>query len=303
MATEVPIFLRNRGWVHESRVALVWRTILLLTLVNIFPSLLWSQDSPDFFRQNCMNCHTIGGGRLTGPDLKDVSERKDREWLIGFTMNPKSYIDSGDPYAIKILEESRNVPMPTLPGMTRERSENLLDLIDAESQLDASQFKGLRISSEPFTRADVARGASYLSRQEDSKNGATMCMSCHRMSGVGALGGGNLGPDLTRVFEKGQYTTGGRAVLSAWLVAPATPAMQHLLQDKPLEADEVHAIVALMADRAANSQPQSMGASMASFSLLGVFGSLLTLVLFDFLWKARFRSVRRTMVDNSKLGK
>ncbi len=123
------------------------------------PSVTWSQDSPDFFRQNCMNCHTIGGGRLTGPDLKGVSQRKDREWLIGFMMNPKSYIDSGDPYAIKMLEESRNVPMPTLPGMTRERAENLLDLIDAESQLDESQFKGLQISNKPFTDADRTVGA------------------------------------------------------------------------------------------------------------------------------------------------
>ncbi|MEO8166555.1 MAG: hypothetical protein ABI619_14285, partial [Betaproteobacteria bacterium] len=28
----------------------------------------------DYFRQNCMNCHTIGGGRL-GPDLTSIYER------------------------------------------------------------------------------------------------------------------------------------------------------------------------------------------------------------------------------------
>ena len=131
-----------------------WQAVAVILVLLGGPGVGWSQDSPDFFRQNCMNCHTIGGGRLTGPDLKGVSERKDREWLIGFMMNPKSYIDRGDPYAIKILEESRNVPMPVLPGMTRERCENLLDLIDAESQLEESQFKGLQISTKPFTDAD-----------------------------------------------------------------------------------------------------------------------------------------------------
>ena len=70
-------------------------TAIGLSAVLLFPAIGWTQDSPDFFRQNCMNCHTIGGGRLTGPDLKDVSQRKDREWLIGFMMNPKAYIDSG----------------------------------------------------------------------------------------------------------------------------------------------------------------------------------------------------------------
>ena len=40
---------------------------------------LSGQDPRTFFRQNCANCHTIGGGRLTGPDLKGVTERRDRQ--------------------------------------------------------------------------------------------------------------------------------------------------------------------------------------------------------------------------------
>jgi len=38
-----------------------------------------SQEAADFFRQNCISCHTVGGGRLTGPDLKNVTQRKERE--------------------------------------------------------------------------------------------------------------------------------------------------------------------------------------------------------------------------------
>ena len=34
-----------------------------------------AQQASDFFQQNCTSCHTIGGGRLTGPDLKDVPRR------------------------------------------------------------------------------------------------------------------------------------------------------------------------------------------------------------------------------------
>jgi len=107
----------------------------LATIVCFFSGVASAQETGDYFRQNCMNCHTIGGGRLTGPDLKGVSERKDREWLIKFIMDPKEVISGGDAYALKILEESRNVPMPTLPGLNRERVERLMDLIDAESKL------------------------------------------------------------------------------------------------------------------------------------------------------------------------
>ena len=294
MATEVPIFLRNRGWVHESRVALVWRTILLLTLVNIFPSLLWSQDSPDFFRQNCMNCHTIGGGRLTGPDLKDVSERKDREWLIGFTMNPKSYIDSGDPYAIKILEESRNVPMPTLPGMTRERSENLLDLIDAESKLAESQFKGLQISNKPFTDADRKSGRDIFLGTHRLEAGGAACISCHSMHDVTALGGGRLGPDLTNIYERLK----GRKALSAWLVAPGTETMQPIFKNHPISNDEIHALVAYF-EASAGESPAQATSSRIALLLIGLIGAAATVFGFDAIWKRRFHSVRQPLVDST----
>ena len=57
-----------------------------------------AQDTPDYFRANCMNCHTVGGGRLTGPDLKNVGQRRVAEWLISFMQNPKAVVDSGDVY-------------------------------------------------------------------------------------------------------------------------------------------------------------------------------------------------------------
>jgi cytochrome c2 len=58
-----------------------------------------AQETADYFKKNCASCHTIGGGRLTRPDLKDVTKRKDREWLTTFITNPKATIDGGDPYA------------------------------------------------------------------------------------------------------------------------------------------------------------------------------------------------------------
>lgn len=80
-----------------------------------------AQEAADFFRGNCMSCHSIGGGRLTGPDLKNVEQRKDRVWLVKFLTNPKAMVDSGDPYAVKLQQEARGVVMPTLPGMTPAR--------------------------------------------------------------------------------------------------------------------------------------------------------------------------------------
>ncbi|RIK84596.1 MAG: cytochrome C [Planctomycetota bacterium] len=251
-----------------------------------------AQDTPDYFRQNCMNCHTIGGGRLTGPDLKDVTKRQTRDWLANFLTNPKAVLDSGDPYAQKIFEESRRVPMPMAPGMTRERAEKLLDLIEAESKLPESQFKGLQISTAPFTAADVQAGRDIFTGRQRLASGGTACIACHSIHDIAALGGGLLGPDLTNVYDRLK----GRASLSAWLVAPGTETMQPAFRNHPLKAEEIHSLVAYFED-AARYRPADPTGDRVTFLLLGLFGAAALLFAFDGAWKWRFRGVRRPLVD------
>lgn len=272
----------------------IFRAVVSVAL--LVPVTGWSQDTPDYFRQNCMNCHTIGGGRLTGPDLKNVTERKDREWLIGFMMNPKSYIDRGDPYAVKIFEESRKVPMPTLPGMTRDRCENLLDLIDAESKLPESQFKGLQISTKPFTDVDRSLGREiFLGKKRLAKGGAA-CIGCHSMHDIAALGGGRLGPDLTNVYAR----LDGRKSLSAWLGAPGTETMQPVFKGHPMDSDEIHALVAYF-EASAGKSPAQPAASRVALLLMGLLGAAAVVFGFDAIWKRRFDSVRQPLVDATSL--
>ena len=250
------------------------------------------QDTPDYFRQNCISCHTIGGGRLTGPDLKDVTKRQNREWLTKFLLNPRAVIDSGDPYAKKIFEEARNVPMPTPPGITPERAANLLDLIEAESLLEKSQFKGLQVSTAPFTDADRAHGRKiYLGTQRLAAGGSA-CISCHSMCDAPALGGGRLGPDLTNVYERLK----GRAALSAWLMAPGTETMQPIFKNHPLSAEEIHALVAYFESTTAEP-PADSSRGRVTFLLSGLAGAIVGVFFLDALWKNRFQSVRRSLVE------
>ena len=94
----------------------------------------------------------------------------------------------GTPYARQIFEQSRNVPMPTLAGMTRERAEKLLDLIEAESQLEESQFKGLQISTKPFTEADRRLGREIFLGRRRLEAGGAACISCHSTARHAGLG-------------------------------------------------------------------------------------------------------------------
>ena len=289
---------RRRPAQSASLAAQAWGMVIVATAlgINMQVGNLHAQSPADYFRQNCVSCHTIGGGRLTGPDLKSVTERKDRDWMTAWVMNPQAAIDRGDPYALKILEESRGVPMPTAPNMTRIRAEELLDLIEAESQLEESQFKGLQVSNEPFTDADRALGRKiFLGRQRLEGRG-TACISCHSMHDTPALGGGWLGVDLTNVYERLE----GRKALSAWLMAPATETMQPVFKDRPLTSDEIHALVAYFEASAGESPAQPLATRIA-FLLLGLIGAAALVFAMDAIWSRRFHSVRRPLVDASPL--
>ncbi len=272
-------------------------TLIPIVFFLMIPGLVVSQQTTEeYFRQNCYSCHTIGGGRITGPDLKNVTDRQSRDWLVDFIMNPQQVINSGDPYAQKILQEARGVVMPVPQGITRNRAEALLDFIAEESQKEESEFQGMQISDRPLTQADVRRGRQLFLGEQTLQNGGPTCISCHTVNGYdGMLGGGTLGPNLTGAIAR----LGGRNALSSWLVAPATPTMRTTFQNAPLAQEEVLPLVAYMQAQAQQNQQQRT-APFVNYLLFGVGGAVLLLVSFDFLWGHRFRAVRKPLVERSK---
>jgi len=91
--------------------ALLVMTILLTD--GIFAERTFSQapDGAQLF-QACAVCHYIGKGKLIGPDLYQVTQRRDREWLIRFIRNSQEVVQSGDEYAVKLFEQHNKLPMP-----------------------------------------------------------------------------------------------------------------------------------------------------------------------------------------------
>ncbi len=275
---------------------LIWNAIRAATLCAVallaaLSARAQMQEAVGFFRQNCTSCHTIGGGRLTGPDLKNVNQAKDRAWLADFLQNPKARIDAGDSYALKLQQEARGVVMPTINGMTAAQAEALLDMIEAESKLAKSQFAGSPISDRPFTQEDWARGrALFRGTQRLNSNGPS-CVSCHTLKGLGGLGGGRLGPDLTLVYER----LGGRRGTGSWLLNPASPTMQPIFRTHPLQPEEIMSLLAVFEDSARKGGSDDSPNSL-NFLMMGMGGAVFGLFILSRIWKQRFRGVRRTLV-------
>jgi len=108
---------------------------LFFAIALFFPFHVLAQDTQDagetLFKGYCVACHTIGQGRLVGPDLKGVTEKLDESWLISFIQSSQTMVAKGDSDAVKIFNEYM-IPMPDQP-LKREQIMDLLSYIKSQS--------------------------------------------------------------------------------------------------------------------------------------------------------------------------
>ncbi len=71
-----------------------------------------SMRSPNELFESCARCHSIGAGKLIGPDLLGIKTRHTEEWLIKFIQASDSLIALGDTSANRLFDENEKLPMP-----------------------------------------------------------------------------------------------------------------------------------------------------------------------------------------------
>lgn len=251
-----------------------------------------AQEAEVLFKKICSACHTIGGGRLVGPDLLGVGDRKDREWLIRFMVDPTGVLDSDDPYAKKILDESFGVRMAPIPELDAEMAGLMLDFLAGASG-DASAAPPPE-DNEPYTSKEIRTGRDYFLGTLRLENGGPSCNSCHATAGAGTWGG-RLGPDLTQAFTR----YGGRRGLRAWLTAPQSAVMSPVFTAAPLTDDEIDDLIGFF-EAEADSGVETAPPVRAAFLLSGVVAAAALLALFGFFWKNRYRATRKPLIARTK---
>lgn len=83
------------------------------------------------FRARCGACHTIGRGESVGPDLLDVTKRRERSWLARFIKAPELLLAAKDPIAAQLFARYQPLRMPNLQ-LTDQEVEALIDYLDAQ---------------------------------------------------------------------------------------------------------------------------------------------------------------------------
>ena len=102
----------SKRWWLPGLTALM--TVICLGLIQASQA---AQSGEQVFQSFCAGCHTIGKGKLVGPDLAGVTSRREASWLVRQIQEPDSLIAENDPIAMQLLQEANGVPMVRL-GLT-----------------------------------------------------------------------------------------------------------------------------------------------------------------------------------------
>ena len=258
-----------------------------------------AEDGQAVFDSLCKGCHTIGGGKSVGPDLQGVADRRDADWVRAFILVPDKVIAAGDPIAKQLLGEYNNVPMPNL-GVTEAQIGPLMALLGFTATAPATttapdSAPPATTTPEPAAAAGNAeRGKELFKGGDRLAAGGPACLSCHTIAGVGALGGGQIGPDLTGAFAK----YGGAQGLNAALTSLAAfPTMAPIYLRNKLTAGEQADVIAFLKiapdlQRSGDAAGKLIGFSLAGVALLGVLAMA--------VWRRRLNGVRKPLVNRSR---
>lgn len=243
--------------------------LLIVAGLLVCASAGFAQESgKELFQQRCTACHSIGGGRLVGPDLAGVGDRRPEGWLLKFIKSPQALLRSGDKEAVALFEEFNGIVMPD-QTLSDSQIRGILDYIkEAEGSLLPAKTK--TDEGGETTQDEIGRGRDLFQGKIRFVNNGPSCISCHHVKNDAVIGGGILAKDLTTVFSR----MGGEGV-RAILGGPPFPVMQAAYKEMPFTDDEIRALVGFLqqADKEhAYQQPRDYGWGLFGAGIVGTIG-------------------------------
>jgi len=204
-------------------------------------------DAKKVFNQRCTACHTFGKGVKVGPDLKGVTTRRQRPWLLKFVRSSQRVIAAGDPTATELFRTFKQQRMPDWSDLSPQDVNTILDWLAADGP---EQKPADERDAELASAADLARARALFEGRAPLSSGGLACSACHTVRDHDRRSGGTLGPDLTDTYLKYR----DRA-LTLHLRHPCTPRQPELSLGRYLEPEEAFALKAYLRDVALAASP------------------------------------------------
>jgi mono/diheme cytochrome c family protein len=232
-----------------------------------------AEQGKQTFEQTCSGCHTIGGGKLVGPDLEGVVGRLGAAAVTAFITDPQ-----------------KERPGTAMPNLGLEVGQIAAIVAYLGSTGGGAPPPPPTDTTPAAAAGSAAKGKSLFTGTKQFENGGPPCLSCHTIAGIGPLGGGALGPDLTKAYAK----------LGVGAAGFVGPTMAPIFGDQPLTAPERAALAAFLEDASTKERP---GSAVWALALLALGGLALLVIVAVLIWPRRGLSVRRPLVDTAKTGR
>ena len=197
--------LQGRGARIGGQIRLLGVVLLVLTAG---PGISAQRNSADalLFARKCTSCHTIGRGKLVGPDLKGVAARRERSWLQRFIRSSRQVILSRDPIAMRLFAEFGQQRMPD-QDLSAEQIDALIDYL-AEASTTEVLLQGRPL--DRATEEDVRLGFDLFVGKAPLSEHAPPCSTCHAIRHPWAawpVTAASFAPALSRAYSKyGDHT-------------------------------------------------------------------------------------------------
>jgi mono/diheme cytochrome c family protein len=150
---------------HKSFLKIFFSLALSLTISLT----AFSQDAAkgkEIFNANCAACHKLDA-KSSGPALRGVEAKYDKEWLYKWIKNSGELIKSGDAQAVKVFEENNKVAMTAFPQLSNEDIDNIIAYTSEPAPVVATPVPGAPVdgnnsASESGVSNNVILGALSL---------------------------------------------------------------------------------------------------------------------------------------------
>lgn len=180
---------------RRARRTLIW-SLPACVLLLAWAAPEAASEPAALFKTKCSSCHTFGKGARVGPDLKGVTQRRSRRWLVAWIKSSASVISTGDPTAVALFRQFRQQRMPDHDSSDAEIGA-LIDYLNADGP-EADEEKAIR-RADQASEEDVKIGERLFFGRAPLSDGGLACAACHNLSTYSGLGG-TLAPDLSRAF-------------------------------------------------------------------------------------------------------
>lgn len=161
-------------------------------------------------KYDCIGCHTIlGNGSYFAPDMTKIAEKKPKDYLKQFLMDPKAVN-----------------PKATMPkfGITAQEADHLIAFLDWIAKVDTNGWP-----PKPILATAIGVGGKELTSGQRLYQ-SLGCSGCHMINGIG----GTTGPDLTSVGTRRdrEWIFGHFKNPKAYVPNSAMPSFGHLSEQE-----------------------------------------------------------------------